>query len=59
MEENRAPIEFNYSNCIMNVKEEFVFIQKRRVSHSSSSIPLGTYSGNSWFPADYNGGFVL
>lgn len=57
--ENRAPIQFNYPNCIMNVKEEIVCIPKRKVSHSSPSIPLGTYPGSTWSPADYNKAFVL
>lgn len=59
MEENRAPIQFNYPNCIKNVKEEIVCIPKRKVSHSSPSIPLGTYPGSIWSPSDYNRAFVL
>lgn len=59
MEENRAPIQFNYPNCITNVKEEIVCIPKRKVSHSSPSTPLGTYPGSIWFPSDYNRAFVL
>lgn len=57
MEENRALIQFNYPNCIMNVKEEIVCIPKKKVSHSSPSTPLGTYPGSTWSPADYNGVF--
>lgn len=59
MEENRAPIQFNYPNCIMNVKEEIVCIPKRKVSQSSPSTPLGTYPGSIWSPSGYNRAFVL
>jgi len=46
MGENRAAIQLNYPNCIMNVKEEILCIPKRKVSHSSPSIPLGSYPGS-------------
>lgn len=59
IEENRAPIQFNYPHCITNVKEEIVCIPKRKVSHSSPSTPLGTYPGSTWPPADYKEAFVL
>lgn len=59
MEENRAPIQLNYPNCITNVKEEIVCIPKGKVSHSSPSTLLGTYPGSTWSTADYNRAFVL
>lgn len=59
MEKNRASIQFNYPNCITNVKEEIVCIPKRSFPLFPFPPHLEPTLESTWSPADYNGAFVL